>query len=106
MSRSASNDDDARFHTFRASARRMKPTKAHRAGLWENMLGTIYARNADGEVRYFDYAYADALTFIGPHSDVRVSRLKDDYYDLELKGDSCTYPRRGKLVWFVRYERT
>jgi hypothetical protein len=86
------------FTTFRSSARRMRPTKAHRMALWENMLGTVYARNAEGVVEYFDYDYAAALRHIGPHSDVRV--WKNGY---PYSGD-YQMPRRGQLVWYVRQD--
>jgi hypothetical protein len=59
---------------FRASAKKAKPTKQHRPGLWENMLGTVYARNPQGKVEYFDYDWADAIAFIGPVEDIRCAR--------------------------------
>lgn len=48
-----------------ALGRRMRPTKRHREAVWECMLGTVYAQNADGVVRYFDYDYYAALEFAG-----------------------------------------
>jgi hypothetical protein len=85
------------LNAFRASAKKAAPTKRHRPALWENMLGTVYARNAAGKVEYFDYDWQRAIEFIGPYSDVRVSRIKrGGYYDL-----SGTELPSGKLVWFV-----
>lgn len=42
---------------------RRRPTKGHRAAVWEAIFGTVYAANRDGEVRYFDYDYAAAIEF-------------------------------------------
>ena len=84
------------FNRFRASARRMRPTKAHRPALWENMLGTVYAADATGAVTYCDYRYDEALAHIGAHHDVRVYRIPYGYYDLH----GLEIPP-GKLVWFV-----
>lgn len=89
------------LNSFRATAKKAKPTKAHRPALWENMLGTVYARNASGVVKYCDYRYEEAIAHIGVHSDVRVSRVPRGYYDL-----SGTEIPAGKLVWFVRFEES
>lgn len=85
------------LNAFRSSAKKAPPTKKHRPALWENMLGTVYARNVSGEVRYFDYDYKAAVAFIGAYADARVHRIpRLGYYD--LKG---TEIQGGKLVWFV-----
>lgn len=85
------------FNRFRQSARKMKPTLKHQPVLWENMLGTVYARSLDsGKVEYFDYDYDRALQFIGAASDVRVHRVTRGYYQL----DGTSIPT-GKLVWFA-----
>lgn len=82
------------LNTFRHAAKKAKPTKAHRPALWENMLGTVYASNGH-KTQYFDYDYAAAIAFIGPHTDVRVARA-----DRNL-GTDYQGPERGKLVWWV-----
>lgn len=93
------NDRDREeLRAFRASAKKAKPTQAHRPALWECMLGTVYARNANGEVRYFDYNWAEAIAFIGPHADVRTSR-STGYEGVQ----GTDRPRRGQLVWYVKY---
>jgi len=64
------------------------------------MLGTVYAMNKRGHVRYCDYRYAEAVAFIGPHRDVRVSRMKRAV----RVGDGVKFDRvlpKGQLVWFV-----
>ncbi len=89
----------AALNAFRASAKKAKPTNAHRPALWENMLGTVYAANRDGVAKYFDYNWKDALEHVGAHHDVRVSRVTRGYYDL----NGLEIPV-GKLVWFVIFE--
>lgn len=85
-----------KWDAFRTSARKMQPTKAHRPAVWENMLGTVYARNAAGETRYFDYDWDAAIEFVGEVSDVRVARAK--YHGWTEPGN---LPRNGQLAWFV-----
>jgi hypothetical protein len=96
--------DREAFAAFRGSARKMRPTMQHRAALWENMLGTVYAANADGEVKYFDYDYAEALAWVGAADDVRVSRLKpgDRLYVSSVGEGEYGRPRVGQWVWFVK----
>lgn len=84
---------------FRCAARQMKPTRHHRPGLWENMLGTVYAQNRAGEVRYFDYDWAEAIAFIGPVEDIRAYRVK--MYDGVSRPNEHPVPP-GKLIWFVK----
>lgn len=58
-------------------------TKRHRPLVWENMLGTVYARNAEGETKYFDYDYEAAHAFAGTAScaDLRVARANHSTYE-------------------------
>lgn len=58
--------------------RKMVPTKSHSPLVWENMLGTVYARNPSGKVEYFDYNWDAAHRFanVAGASDLRVSRHK------------------------------
>lgn len=85
------------FDNFRNQATKKPPTQHHRPALWENMLGTLYARHHNGETKYFDYDYADAIAFVGEARDVRVYRNKKNYgYD---------GPRVGQLVWWVLSDR-
>lgn len=87
---------------FRARARRRRPTRQHRPGLWENMLGTVYAMNRDGEVRYFDYDYADAVRFVGDVDDVRTARYDRYVGRMAGKWSAFDRPRVGQLVWYVK----
>lgn len=82
----------------------LKPTRAHRPALWECMLGTVYAMNAAGEARYFDYDYEAAQAFAGvdqPGADPRVARvpLRLSYVKT---GATEANPRVGRMVLWVR----
>lgn len=92
----------AAFETFRAGARRLAPTRRHRAVLWENMFGTVYAVDPNGRVEYFDYNYAAAMRHVGPVEDVRVARHVPYRTLLHLDGsEDYMRPRAGQLVWFA-----
>ena len=56
--------------------RKANPTRKHRAAIWECMLGTVYAMNDAGEVRYFDYKWDEAVAFAGvtPERDPRTAK--------------------------------
>ena len=56
---------DANFADIKCKNK--KPTLKHRPALWENMLGTVYAMNDEGEVKYFDYDWDAAKEFAGIH---------------------------------------
>lgn len=89
--------------SFRSKAVKKAPTKRHRAALWENMLGTVYAMNPAGEVRYFDYDYEEAVKFIGANiTDVRVAKFdrRTSPYGQRSGADYVT-PRQKQVVWFV-----
>ncbi len=90
--------------SFQRAARRMEPTRQHRAAIWECMLGTVYAMNAAGEVEYFDYDFEKALAHVGAVTDVRVSRFMAYRTRIGSNGqaDSYTLPRHGQRVWFVK----
>jgi hypothetical protein len=88
------------------------PTKSHVPAVWECMLGAVYARNAQGETRYFDYDYEAARAFAGlplrfgkldsavapvggGKMDIRVARAKEST-------DGPEGIRKGQLVLWVR----
>lgn len=85
------------------SAPRQRPTRQHKLAIWECMLGTVYAMNGDGEVRYFDFDYAAARAFAGVDvegSDPRVAKTERYTY---TRGPSHMEPRTGQLaLWIVR----
>lgn len=80
------------------------PTKSHRPAVWECMLGTVYALNAEGECRYFDYDHEAALAFSGvtlPGAEPRVARVKEPKGWIR-KGATDANPRRGRLVLWAK----
>jgi len=86
-------------HPF-AGARKMRPTQKHRPAIWECMLGTVYARNAAGEVRYFDYKWDDARAFAGVDLEGADPRLHRNPWACNAGND--TYIRKGQRVLWVR----
>ena len=82
-----------------AHPRKMKPTLKHRPALWENMLGTVWARNDAGETRYFDYDWQAALDFCGALEEDRDPRMHR-----HPRGAGRTYgdPRPRQWVLYVR----
>ncbi|NBV88195.1 MAG: hypothetical protein EBR88_01575 [Betaproteobacteria bacterium] len=83
---------------FGTKAYKAPPTKSHVPAVWECMLGAVYARNAQGETRYFDYNYEAARAWAGLGQgklDIRVSRAKESTGGPEGI-------RKGQLVLWVR----
>lgn len=83
------------------AAKRAKPTKAHRPAVWEAMLGTLYACNPQGEVKYCDYRWEEALAWaqVAGTVDHRWARSPRHYPD-----PNSTYLglRKGRKALFVR----
>lgn len=90
------------------SCRKMKPTLAHRPALWENMLGTVFALNAEGKCHYFDYDLEAAYEFAGldirnESGDNRVFKVTSDRHRSYVRNAaSYANPRIGKLVLWVK----
>lgn len=82
--------------------RKASPTKKHRAVIWEAMLGTVYAMNKAGEIRYFDYRYDEAKEFAELGEDLRVDKLK--YATRFGNGNNPSHhqPSRNQLVLYSR----
>jgi hypothetical protein len=89
-------------------ARRMKPTLKHRPAIWENMLGTVYAMNDEGEVRYFDYNFAAAIRFAfnfpeGVDHNFWIGYRDARVFKWSTRGTgNPDMPRLGQKVLFVR----
>lgn len=80
----------------------MKPTKKHRAAIWECMLGTVYAMNDEGKVEYFDYDYTAAREFASiPQSeesrDTRIFRTPRTH----VVSTARQYLSTGKTAVFI-----
>lgn len=70
------------------------PTAKHRPVLWENMLGTVYARNEKGVCKYFDYDIKSAKEYVG------LSTLSDLRLWRAGKSSSENSPRPGQFVLY------
>lgn len=82
--------------------RPMRPTLKHRPAIWEMMLGTVYAMNDAGEVRYFDYNWEGARAFAGvdePDRDPRHSRALRGH--LDYLGTSAPNTRQ-MVLWVLK----
>lgn len=82
--------------------RKAKPTRKHKPVIWECMLGTVYAANPAGEVKYFDYKWDEAREWaaITEDSDLRTARIPRGvrYYSTQVASPS---PNQWAL-WAVR----
>lgn len=92
-------------HPF-AGARKMKPTQKHRIAIWENMLGTVYAQNDAGEVKYFDYDWDAAREFAGANEDRDPRVWKTPQAWSVGRGASSTTVSKGRQVLYVRRTMT
>ena len=80
-----------------AKPRKMKPTLKHRPALWENMLGTVWARNDSGETKYFDYDWEAALRYCGALEEGRDPRLARCQRGTYRQGMGLPRPRQWVL---------
>jgi len=74
-------------HPFAGGVKKAGYTKKHVPLVWENMLGTVYARDPnaghytkDDGIKYFDYDYSAAHAYakVAKCTDLRVCRSKGD----------------------------
>ncbi len=75
------------------------PKQGYRPAVWECMLGTVYAMNDSGVVRYFDYKHDEALVFAGivPGRELRLAKCRKGY----RYGSSDDGPSAGRLVLWI-----
>lgn len=87
-------------HPF-TGARRMRPTQKHRPAIWECMLATVFACNARGDVRYFDYDWDAAREFAGVDAEGADPRVfkSDRRMNVGRAGEAV---RKGQAVLYVR----
>lgn len=82
---------------------RKRPTKKHKAAVWEGILGAVYAADPAGNVRYFDMDWNAALEYAqvdGEDADLRVYRYKQgrDRVGVRVGPYGTDGPRNGQLV--------
>lgn len=86
--------------------RKAKPTIKHRPAIWECMLGTVYAMNDAGEIRYFDYKWDEAVAFAGvtPERDPRTAKLGRRPYSNMVVGRNRDHSIRSTqiVLWVTR----
>jgi len=90
----------ARTGTFIGiEAKKAAPTLKHRPAIWENMLGTVYAMDDNGVVKYFDYNHEAAKQHAGidGKQDIRLAKKKRR---VNYTG-STIEPRHNQLVLWV-----
>jgi hypothetical protein len=78
-------------NVFSFGKRTYKITKKHIPLCWECILGTVYAKNVNGAVKYFDYNYDNAINFMS----------LNNYYDLRL----CKCPYNISLINYPKYKQ-
>ncbi len=91
-------------------ARKMKPTQRHRPAIWENMLGTVYAMDDAGAIRYFDLDHAAAIEYAGANydRDPRIARTPARFGGRPVvrwgNGEDYTKEPRGAqlVLWILR----
>lgn len=85
-----------------------KPTKNHRPAVWENMLGTVYAMDDNGEILYCDYDWDKAGEWAGLEGegrDPRIWRNQDGSDEWGIKRYITSRIRTGKMVlWVLKKE--
>jgi len=82
--------------------RKMKPTKKHRAAIWECALGTVFAVNPKGEIRYFDYDWDKAKEFAELGDDLRIYRFPGGYRVGHGNNPEGYTPHKGQTVLYTK----
>lgn len=95
---------------FDTEARRARPTIKHVPLLWENILGTVVARNPEtAEIKYFDYDWKKAREWarVEAAKDLRISRVESGILNWAGYAKGWEHnPRKSQLVlWGVHPQR-
>lgn len=79
-----------------------RPTLKHRLAIAPGIFGTVYAINAEGEARYFDYNYAAARAFAGldTATDIRYAKSRGRFQFVRT-GAIEANPRVGTPCYWV-----
>jgi hypothetical protein len=91
-------------HPFEGGKKTTTITKKHKPLIWENMLGTVVARDFNDklgkkEPKYFDYKWDDAREYAGVDkcSDLRICKAPQTYQN---------WPRKGQVaLWGIPPEK-
>jgi hypothetical protein len=88
-----------KVHPFHGAVRKPQ-TKKHRPAIWECMLGTVYARSPQGQIRYFDYDWDGARAFaeVPTEGDLRLAKKTPGY---RLTDDPSMEPSPRQLILWV-----
>ena len=87
------------------AVRKMKPTMRHRVAITNGILGTVYAINAEGVCKYFDYDYAGARAYAGLDTarDIRLAKPPRKGERHVTKGATEANPRDDeRCLWVLR----
>lgn len=90
-------------HPFSGGKKAKNVTQKHRPLIWENMLGTVYSMNPNGDVEYHDYDWdaAHKHAEVHNHKDLRIARNKKFVKYSNAESDH-NGPRVGKYaLWGV-----
>lgn len=83
------------------TVKKMKPTKSHKPAIWEGILGTVYAVNKAGKVKYFDYNYEAAIEYAElDYSDLRAYKTDRGYNFGSYYAPEG--PSKGQLVLWTK----
>lgn len=78
-----------------------KPTLNHRPAVWECLLGTVYAMNQEGVIRYFDYDWKAALEYAG-YDESKDPRLAKNQRRVSWTGRQNDDPSYNQLVLWLK----
>ena len=85
--------------------KKAKPTQRHRLAIVSGILGTVYAVNAEGVCKYFDYDFRGARAWAGLDQarDIRLARPPRKGERHISKGATEANPRNDeRCIWVLR----
>ena len=106
--RASENDkklNESNFHgPFHGGVKSKSLTQNHKPLVWENMLGTVFARSPEGHIKYFDYDYEGARKHaqVENHHDLRIAKKKVIYnYNNGKENSHVSGPRHKIALWGI-----
>lgn len=87
-------------------ALRMRPARRHRPAIWESMLGTVFAMDDAGHIKYFDYDYEAARAYAGVddlvgHVDPRLAPFPRNAHRYDDGESAWARPAPAQLVLWI-----